>query len=333
MPKCVVRWRPSGGRGEYEVVPGNVLVGRQVIVRIPKLGIDVPAEVSATIRQGKPRLRKNQPNDRSKLHLTPLVMALARLPDPAREDKTGAVLWPLRDKSFVVAEMEFDIVADDGKSAHLAPLSARVLHSARDIDLKRRFTNIAADISNIPHLQLTKPALAAAIAAHRDALMARLNSDAIRTAADKVIAEETIEYGNTNAAAISTIESLPPTTLEDDIKGKEGRILTRLHSYRERDRKLIQKAKEAFKAKHERLFCECCGLEPPKFYGSRGADRIHAHHRTPVEELMPDAETTAEDLAMVCPNCHDIIHAKRPWISVEELHSILIKRGKHYFGS
>jgi predicted HNH restriction endonuclease len=31
---------------------------------------------------------------------------------------------------------------------------------------------------------------------------------------------------------------------------------------------------------------------------------------------MPDTVTKAEDLAMVCPNCHDIIHAKRPRITV-----------------
>jgi hypothetical protein len=27
---------------------------------------------------------------------------------------------------------------------------------------------------------------------------------------------------------------------------------------------------------------------------------------------MSDTVTKAEDLAMICPNCHDIIHAKRP---------------------
>jgi len=331
MAKCVVRWRPSGGRGEYEVVPGHALVDRRVVVRVAPLGIDIPAEVSGKISQGKPRLRKDQPNDRSKLHLTPLVMAVACLPDPAREDKSGTVHWPLTDKSFIVSEMEFDILDDNGTVAILAPLSARVLHSDRGFDLKKRLENIAADIAALPRLASAKPALAAAIEAHRDAVMSGVNSDAIRQAADEVIAEETAEFGETNAAAISTIMELPPTPLEEDIKGKEGRFLTRLHSYRERDRSLIKKAKAAFKAKHKRLYCECCGFEPTKFYGARGEDRIQAHHRTPVEELVPDSETTAEDLAMVCPNCHDIIHAKRPWISVEELHEHLLSTGNHYF--
>ena len=39
------------------------------------------------------------------------------------------------------------------------------------------------------------------------------------------------------------------------------------------------------------------------------ARTFQAHHKTPLEELMSDTVTKAEDLAMVC---HDIIHAKRP---------------------
>ena len=42
------------------------------------------------------------------------------------------------------------------------------------------------------------------------------------------------------------------------------------------------------------------------------ARTFQAHHKTPLEELMSDTVTKAEDLAMVCPNCHDIIHAKPP---------------------
>ena len=134
MVNCVVRWRPSGGRGEYEVVPSQALAGRRVILRIDTLGVDIPAEVTGTISQGKPRLRKDQPNNRSKLHLVPLVMAIARLPDPAREDKTGTVDWPLENKSFVVSHMKFEIVSHDESSAVLRPVSAQVLHSNNVFD-------------------------------------------------------------------------------------------------------------------------------------------------------------------------------------------------------
>ncbi len=331
MTKCVVRWRPSGGRGEWEAVPAQALVGRQIVVRMERLGAEIPAEVAGTVSQGKPRLRKLEPNNRNKLHLIPLVMALARLPDPAREDTSGTVIWPLRNKGFIVSEMEFEIISDDGASVVLKPLTAKILHSNRTFDFVTRLKNLANDIADFPKLAAHHPDLAAALLSHQKAVAAGTNNIDIRKAADQIIALETTEFGETNAAPLSIIERLPPTILEEDIKGKEGRILTRLHSYRERDRVFVKKAKAAFKLKHERVFCECCGFDPVFFYGDRGRDRIQAHHRTPVAELVPDSQTTAEDLAMVCPNCHDIIHAKRPWMHVEELLYELRKSGNHYF--
>lgn len=335
MATCTVRWRPSGGRGEYEFVPSTSLADREVIVRIDALGVDIPAAVFGVMAQGKPRLRKQDSNNRSKMHLVPLVMAVARLPEPAREDKAAAVSWPLEDKGFIVSGMDFDIASDDGHTVVLRPLGARILHAEdKVIDLRSRFAAIAKDFEpkRLAHLHGVNPPLAAALERHRDAIIAAENDIELRQAASEAMARQVETFGKSNLAAVSTVEDLPPTPLEEDISGVEGRVLTRLHSYRERDKKLVKKAKAAFKAKHKRLYCECCGIEPAKWYGPRGEDRIHAHHRTPVEELLPDTETKAEDLAMVCPTCHDIIHAKRPWISVEELHEFLVKAGNHHFG-
>jgi hypothetical protein len=332
MANCSVRWRPSGGRGEFEFVPGTALVGKDITVAVDQFGVSIPAEVSGTISQEKPRLRKHEPNNRSKLHLVNLVMAIVRLPDPAREDKTRTVSWPLEKKGFIVSEMDFEILRDDGANVLLKPLTARILHSDQSIDLQTRLDSLRADMEELEQIQRGAPDLAEAIAAHWHAVQAGINSIKIRHAADEVIANQVAEFGDTNGAAISTIEHLPPTPLEEDIVGNEGRFFTRLHSSRERDRGFIRKAKKLFKSKNGgKLFCECCGFEPIEFYGSRGEDRIQAHHKTPVEELLPDTQTKPEDLAMVCPNCHDIIHAKRPWLDVEALYTMLQKSGNHYF--
>ncbi len=326
---CTVHWRSSGGRGEFEFVPSGSLVNRRITVELPSLGIKIPAEVVGKMLQGKPRLRKDEPNNRSKLHLVPLVMAAARLPDPAREDKTHVASWPLENKGFLISQMVFEIVHRTATAATLRPLSARILHSEEIINFSSRFQNIASDVKSIDALKVEFPGLSAAILKHREVLEKGINDGSLRDAADAVLALQSAEFGTSNSAALTTIMSLPHTPLEEDIKGKEGRILTRLHSYRERDRKLVKDAKVHFKATHGKVFCECCGFEPTPFYGERGADRIQAHHRLPLEELLPDSVTTAEDLAMVCPNCHDIIHAKRPWITVESLKADLIQRGKH----
>jgi 5-methylcytosine-specific restriction protein A len=304
-----------------------MLEGRRIFVRIPQLLAEIDAEITALIRNGKPRLRKDDSNNRHKLHLVPLVMAAARLPYPAREDRLGTVQWPLEHRSFIVSEMEFELVSSDRQRAVLVPLTAHILHSDRTIDLQARFNSIATDAGELPKIQATDAILGEAITRHVAAVKTQKNSDAIRNAAESAITRQTSVYGSSNAAAISTIENLPPTTLEDDIKGREGRVLTRLHSYKERDRDLVKKAKEAFLAKHGALRCECCGIDLGEFYGKRGEGRIVAHHKTPVEELLPDTITTVADLAMVCPNCHDIIHAKRPWLSVAEIRELLSDLG------
>jgi hypothetical protein len=327
MSTCTVRWRPSGGRGEYEAVPAATLGDREIYICIPSLGVNIPAEVRVKTKagQGKPRVRKNSSNDRSKLHLIPLVMAVARLPDPGREDKHQGVSWPLEEKNFVVSDMDFEVLERDDDKVVLEPKVARILHSDKIIDFSARFLNIAIDAANIAQLQAGQPELAEAVSRHFGKIKLGKNSNLIRESASEVIALQAAIFGISNIAALSTIIELPETPLEEGVTGKEGKILVRLHSYRERDRKFVKEAKANFKKLHGKLFCECCGYEPVKMYGERGEDRIDAHHRTPVEELLPDSITKIEDLAMVCPNCHDIIHAKRPWLTVESLKDILEK--------
>jgi predicted HNH restriction endonuclease len=338
MAEASVRWRSSGGRGEWEVTPSGKLTGRTVVVRIDQLGLDLPSETYGDDNesQAKPRLRKFEQHNRKKLHLVPLVMAAARLADPARQDKLGGVEWPLRNKRFLVSEMRFEIAEDDGATAVLRPLYARILHAEdRVIDLQQRFQSVKDDIDRLPDIGADRPLLADAIREHRDAVMAGVNWISIRKAADGVIEHLAEEFGETNDASVTTIESLPKSDYEDDLdpdyKGKEGKVLTRLHTYRERDPELRKQAKGLFKAKHGKLFCECCGFDPGEFYGPRGEDRIQGHHRTPVTELLPDTVRRPQDLAMVCPNCHDIIHATKPWLTVEELRAQLLERGKHHF--
>ena len=102
MAICHVRWRPSGGknksggRGEFEFVNAPGLLNKQVVVRIPELSVDIDSEVVGRGggSQGKPRLRKLEKHNRKKLHLLSLVIAAARLPDFARQDKLGKVEWP-----------------------------------------------------------------------------------------------------------------------------------------------------------------------------------------------------------------------------------------------
>ncbi|WP_205836362.1 HNH endonuclease [Iodobacter violaceini] len=58
----------------------------------------------------------------------------------------------------------------------------------------------------------------------------------------------------------------------------KGKIVERKHTVRERNSALIAQAKEQFKTKNSRLFCEACNFDFEKTYRARGLNFIEAHH-------------------------------------------------------
>jgi len=50
-----------------------------------------------------------------------------------------------------------------------------------------------------------------------------------------------------------------------------------------------------------------------KVYGELGRGFIEAHHTIAVSELYRGAKTKAKDIALLCPNCHRMVHRRRPW--------------------
>lgn len=103
----------------------------------------------------------------------------------------------------------------------------------------------------------------------------------------------------------------------------EGRILTRLHRYRERDKTIVKRKKASFQKINGRLFCEACGFDFSKTYGERGEGFIECHHTRPVSEMGPNSKTSLADLMLLCANCHRMVHVRTPWLSVPELQAIL----------
>lgn len=204
MATCAVRWRPSGGRGEFEFVPSDSLLDRDLSVDFGPLGVRVPAEVRGLHVQGKPRLRKHEPSNRSKLHLPQLVMAVACLPEPRREDHAHAVEFPLESKKFLVDRMTFDVVDDApgvSEVVVLAPLTVAILHSSVELDLQRLLSALAHDWADLSTVQREHSPLAEALVAHSDAVRRQVNSRDIRTTADEVIRLKSERFGPSNAGS------------------------------------------------------------------------------------------------------------------------------------
>lgn len=53
---------------------------------------------------------------------------------------------------------------------------------------------------------------------------------------------------------------------------------------------------------------EACGFEFEKTYGEIGKGYIECHHLIPLSNFKVNKETKLEGLALLCSNCHRMIH-------------------------
>ncbi|TXF89343.1 HNH endonuclease [Neolewinella aurantiaca] len=102
----------------------------------------------------------------------------------------------------------------------------------------------------------------------------------------------------------------------------EGAVVFRLHKFRERDKSIVAKKKRVEMAKSGKLVCEVCAFNFTEVYGDLGLGFIECHHRRPLSTLQPDEKTRLKDLALVCSNCHRMLHRQLETLSVEALKEI-----------
>jgi 5-methylcytosine-specific restriction protein A len=119
---------------------------------------------------------------------------------------------------------------------------------------------------------------------------------------------------------LSTIEE-DDQTETDSVK--EGQVLYKLHKYRERVPAIVIRKKNQAIGRFGKLNCEACTFEFEPFYGEIGNGYIECHHRTPLYRFKIDTTTTLDDLALVCSNCHRMLHRRIDTISVEDLSTMI----------
>jgi len=103
----------------------------------------------------------------------------------------------------------------------------------------------------------------------------------------------------------------------------EGKVLYRLHRARERSARLRDRAKALAVKEGRGLSCQVCGFDFQVRYGSLGSGFIECHHTVPVSDLGAGATTKLKDVALLCSNCHRMVHRKRPWLALEEIQSLV----------
>jgi hypothetical protein len=112
---------------------------------------------------------------------------------------------------------------------------------------------------------------------------------------------------------------------EDEQLYSEGQLVQRSITERSRNQKLINDAKENFKQKHGHLHCEVCNFNFIEFYGKTDSDNlIEAHHTIPLSQYDDLNLTAIDNIRMVCPNCHRMLHSNKPLpYTIEELKAIV----------
>lgn len=102
----------------------------------------------------------------------------------------------------------------------------------------------------------------------------------------------------------------------EELETLQEKLSYRLHSSIERNQKLARKAKD-----HHGFRCQICEMDYAETYGDFGQGYIEAHHLTPLAELPKNGAISlspVDDFAVLCANCHRMIHRKGAPSTFEE---------------
>lgn len=117
---------------------------------------------------------------------------------------------------------------------------------------------------------------------------------------------------------ITSNKIIYPDELENQTlsEGAKKQVIVNAH---ERNPKARQECIKHYGAK-----CFICGFDFEKKYGEIGKGFIHVHHIKPLSEINEEYKVNPiQDLRPVCPNCHAMIHKKKPAYSIEEIKEII----------
>lgn len=145
--------------------------------------------------------------------------------------------------------------------------------------------------------------------------------------------------GQSSAASVPIVASVPigeeeeehapeEFYIEEDEEARfpEGSASYRIHRHLERDGSLPIRAKKKRLKDTGTLSCDVCGFDFLNRYGEVGAGYIEAHHTKPVSTLKEADIPTISDLALVCSNCHRMLHRGGSPMAIDQLRQLYDER-------
>ena len=112
----------------------------------------------------------------------------------------------------------------------------------------------------------------------------------------------------------------------DDDEFPEGKVLSRLHKMKERNPTAVRRKKAKTLAETGKLLCEVCDFDFAIFYGHRGEGFVECHHIAPLHTLPEKTSIRLKDLAIVCANCHRMLHRGKDKSTIDLLKAVVQDR-------
>jgi predicted HNH restriction endonuclease len=116
--------------------------------------------------------------------------------------------------------------------------------------------------------------------------------------------------------------SLATEKIDKELAAMEGAERIALVRHRRREQSLRDaKIAATKKLGNGRLKCEVprCGFDFEVVYGELGRDYAQVHHLKPLGDRTKPSQTKLDDLAIVCANCHAMIHRGGKCRSLDKL--------------
>jgi hypothetical protein len=125
-------------------------------------------------------------------------------------------------------------------------------------------------------------------------------------------------------ASVPVLDSDVSPSLDVDIHTfavNEGQRRLVLHLQRERNQAVVRKKKKLAGL----LDCEVCGFSFGRAYGAAASDYCEVHHLLQLSAVENTTKTRMEDLAVLCANCHRVVHLRNPPYTLNEVRNMLSK--------
>ncbi len=110
---------------------------------------------------------------------------------------------------------------------------------------------------------------------------------------------------------------------ESELQALEGEPQGVTHKIRERDPRIVKAKKRNVLLDTGKLACEVCAFDFRATYGALGIGFAECHHIEPLSTPDRGPITSLADLAIVCANCHRMLHRGKPWPSLSDLKNLI----------